>query len=178
MKIKKLVPRGFLTTCILKQLKTGPKHGYDIMKSLERDTGWEPSPGAVYPALHELKERGLITGERKKGDRRIFYELTEEGRELIHTFEKSLDAMKDKFGDFISIVGQILGVSESELRTLIEKHERIQRSGFFILPTKVRESMMESRDFILKIAKDKSKHKKLIKILKGTEQKLKKLSGE
>jgi DNA-binding PadR family transcriptional regulator len=176
MGLKKLVPRGFLTTCILKQLKDGPKHGYYIIKSIEKETGWEPSPGAVYPTLHELKERGLITKKRK--DRKIFYKLTKEGRELIHTLEKSMGEMKDRFGYFIGVLGQILGVSESELRNLIKKHEGIQKNRFFLLPPKIREPMFESRSFILKIAKDKTKHKKLMKILKDTKQELKKLSGE
>jgi len=178
MKIRKLVPRGFLTSCILKQLKTGPKHGYDIIKSLERENGWGPSPGAVYPTLHELTERGLITKIRKKKDRKIFYKLTKEGRGLIHTFEKSMDEMKDKFGDFIGVVGQILGMSETELRVLMKKHGGIQREKLFLVPPKIRESMIQSKDLILKIAEDKTKHEKMGKILKDTQQKLKKLSGE
>ncbi len=119
----------------------------------------------------------MITRIRKRKGRKIFYKLTKEGRELIHTFEKSMDEMKDKFGYFIGVVGQILGVSESELRDIMKKHEGIQRSRFFLLPPKMRDSMIESRGLILKITKDKKKHKKLIKILKDTKQKLKKLSG-
>jgi len=59
MKFHKLVPRGMLKFNILKLLKKGPKHGYEIMKLMEEETGWEPSPGALYPTLHQLKKKKL-----------------------------------------------------------------------------------------------------------------------
>ena len=48
----------------------------------ERSNGaWRPSPGAVYPALSQLADEGLITDE-KSGGRRVF-SLTDAGREYV-----------------------------------------------------------------------------------------------
>jgi DNA-binding PadR family transcriptional regulator len=176
MKMKELAPRGFLTTCILKLLKTGPKHGYEIIKTIKKETGWEPSPGAVYPTLHNLKKKGLI--EEKKVERRISYKLTTKGMEMTEKIEESMKDMKERFWNFISIMGQILGVKESELRRIMEIHEKKGRDNFLILPEGIRISMIKSRNLIFKITKDRKKHKKLKTLLDEVKIKLEKIDGE
>jgi DNA-binding PadR family transcriptional regulator len=68
---------------ILALLQEGPRNGYQIMSEIaERSHGaWRPSPGAVYPALSQLADEGLIADE-KSGGRRVF-SLTEAGREYV-----------------------------------------------------------------------------------------------
>jgi DNA-binding PadR family transcriptional regulator len=53
------------------------------MSEIEERSGgaWRPSPGAVYPALQQLADEGLITGEESAG-RRTFT-LTDAGRQYI-----------------------------------------------------------------------------------------------
>ena len=53
------------------------------MSEIEERSGgaWRPSPGAVYPALSQLADEGLIVGEESSG-RRAF-RLTDEGRRYI-----------------------------------------------------------------------------------------------
>jgi predicted ATPase len=53
------------------------------MSEIEERSGgaWRPSPGAVYPALSQLADEGLIVGEESSG-RRV-YRLTDEGRRYI-----------------------------------------------------------------------------------------------
>lgn len=63
---KNLMPRGFLKFYILKTLKNSPKHGYDLMKSIERSSGWRPSPGAIYPMLKRLKKLKYIEEQKQK----------------------------------------------------------------------------------------------------------------
>jgi DNA-binding PadR family transcriptional regulator len=175
MKIRDLAPRGFLTTCILKLLRTGPKHGYDIIKSIESETGWKPSPGAVYPTLHDLKKKGLI--EEKKVERRISYKLTTEGKITVEKIEENMKEMKERFHNFISIMGQILGVKEPELRKMMEVHGKKGRDSFLFLPKDIKILMFKTRNLILKIAKDKSKHKEIERILKKTRMELEKIKG-
>jgi DNA-binding PadR family transcriptional regulator len=64
-------------------LRDGPRNGYQIMSEIEERSGgaWRPSPGAVYPALSQLADEGLIAGEESAG-RRTF-RLTEAGREYL-----------------------------------------------------------------------------------------------
>jgi DNA-binding PadR family transcriptional regulator len=68
---------------ILALLREGPRNGYQIMSEIEERSGgaWRPSPGAVYPALSQLADEGLIAGE-ESGGRRTF-SLTEAGREYV-----------------------------------------------------------------------------------------------
>jgi len=68
---------------ILALLREGPRNGYQIMSEVEERSGgaWRPSPGAVYPALQQLADEGLIEAEESAG-RRAF-SLTDEGRRYV-----------------------------------------------------------------------------------------------
>ncbi|MGE5275950.1 MAG: PadR family transcriptional regulator [Acidobacteriota bacterium] len=57
-----------------------PAHGYELIKRLARRSGglYKASAGAVYPALQQLEEAGLILS-KAIGGRRV-YRLTSEGR--------------------------------------------------------------------------------------------------
>ena len=69
--------RGDVRAAILALLAEGPRNGYQIMSEVEERSGgaWRPSPGAVYPALQQLADEGLIEAE-ESGGRRTF-SLTE-----------------------------------------------------------------------------------------------------
>jgi DNA-binding PadR family transcriptional regulator len=75
--------RGDVRAAILALLQEGPRNGYQIMSDVEERSGgaWRPSPGAVYPALQQLADEGLIVGE-ESGGRRTF-SLTEAGRRYV-----------------------------------------------------------------------------------------------
>jgi DNA-binding PadR family transcriptional regulator len=75
--------RGDVRAAILALLREGPRNGYQIMSEIEeRSNGaWRPSPGAVYPALSQLADEGLIAAEESAG-RRTF-SLTDAGREYV-----------------------------------------------------------------------------------------------
>jgi DNA-binding PadR family transcriptional regulator len=75
--------RGDVRAAILALLREEPRNGYQIMSEIEERSGgaWRPSPGAVYPALSQLADEGLITGV-ESGGRRTF-QLTEAGRRHI-----------------------------------------------------------------------------------------------
>jgi DNA-binding PadR family transcriptional regulator len=75
--------RGDVRAAILALLREGPLNGYQIMSEIEeRSNGaWRPSPGAVYPALSQLADEGLIEGAESAG-RRMF-SLSAAGREYV-----------------------------------------------------------------------------------------------
>lgn len=81
--------RGESKFLLMDALQDSPKHGYEIIKSLEERSGgqYAPSPGVVYPTLQFLAEAGLVQAEQD-GDRRVF-RLTDDGvQELAsHTDE-------------------------------------------------------------------------------------------
>ncbi|MFB4308899.1 PadR family transcriptional regulator [Actinomadura sp. GTD37] len=72
--------KGNVRAAILVLLAEEPRNGYQIIQEInERSDGaWKPSPGAVYPALQQLADEGLIAGD-ESGGRRTFH-LTDEGR--------------------------------------------------------------------------------------------------
>jgi DNA-binding PadR family transcriptional regulator len=75
--------RGDVRAAILALLREGPRNGYQIMSEIEERSGgaWRPSPGAVYPALSQLADEGLISAEESGGKRT--FSLTDAGRGYV-----------------------------------------------------------------------------------------------
>lgn len=75
--------RGDVRTAALLLLAEEPRNGYQIMQALQERSGgmWRPSPGAVYPALQQLEDEGLVRSLERDGRRR--YELTDAGRRAV-----------------------------------------------------------------------------------------------
>jgi DNA-binding PadR family transcriptional regulator len=71
--------RGYLTYLILWNLRNNTMNGAEIAKELEKRKGSKPNPGTLYPALKDLKEKGLI-----KADKHKKYSLTKKGDKEIH----------------------------------------------------------------------------------------------
>jgi len=98
--------QGTLSLIILKILKSGPAHGWDItqrIRLLSKDT-IGVNDGSLYPALHRLEARGLITcewGASENNRKAKFYKLTAAGR-------KQLDAEWKAWERFSSALDMIL----------------------------------------------------------------------
>lgn len=75
--------RGDVRAGILALLAEQPRNGYQLMQELEaRSRGmWRPSPGAVYPALQQLEDEGLVRAEEAGSGR--LYHLTDDGRKYV-----------------------------------------------------------------------------------------------
>jgi DNA-binding PadR family transcriptional regulator len=84
--------RGDVRAAILALLQEGPRNGYQIMSEIEErsEGAWRPSPGAVYPALSQLADEGLIEAE-ESGGRRTF-RLTDEGRRYVESHPEAARA--------------------------------------------------------------------------------------
>jgi DNA-binding PadR family transcriptional regulator len=57
--------QGTLELLVLRLLRSGQLNGWDIMQRIRLVSGdvLSVTPGALYPALHRLEERGLISSE-------------------------------------------------------------------------------------------------------------------
>ena len=74
--------RGDIKFHLLEILKETPRHGYEIIGELEKQSGgYRPSPGSVYPTLQMLEEAGYLTSEQI--DSKKVYTITEEGLKLL-----------------------------------------------------------------------------------------------
>lgn len=80
--------RGTLDLLLLQALSAGPLHGYAIAREIERatDDALGVEEGSLYPALHKLERRGLVTARWTRGEtgRRVrVYALTSDGRACL-----------------------------------------------------------------------------------------------
>lgn len=98
--------QGTLELLVLRLMRSGSFNGWDIMQRLQLVSGevLSVTPGALYPALHRLEERGLISAEwgpSENNRKAKFYELTALGR-------KQLEAERREWERFSSAVALIL----------------------------------------------------------------------
>lgn len=80
--------RDTLDMLILRTLSRGEMHGYDIAEYIEErsEEVLRVEEGALYPALHRLEVRGLLTAEWGVSDnnrRAKYYRLTGAGRKQL-----------------------------------------------------------------------------------------------
>jgi transcriptional regulator len=88
-----LYKQGTLELLILRMLSSGNLNGWDIMQRIQLISGevLSVTPGALYPALHRLEARGLISavwGPSDNNRKAKFYELTSRGRKQLETQRK------------------------------------------------------------------------------------------
>src|ERR1700739_454103 len=71
---------GEVRLALLSLLEGGAKHGYELMKELETKSGgiYKASAGAIYPALQQLEDEGMVTSDAGAGKRT--YSLTDAGK--------------------------------------------------------------------------------------------------
>ncbi len=98
--------QGTLELLALRLLRSGQLNGWDIMQRIQIISGevLSVTPGALYPALHRLEERGLISaawGPSENNRRAKFYKLTPAGR-------KQLEAECETWDRFSGAVEAIL----------------------------------------------------------------------
>jgi len=82
---------GELQTILLALLEERPRHGYELIKTLEERSGgfYVPSPGVIYPALTYLEETGLAEVENE-GTKKL-YKITEAGRQKVEENRAMID---------------------------------------------------------------------------------------
>jgi len=80
--------QGTLELLVLRLLGSGPLNGWDVMQRLHIVSGeiLSVTPGALYPALHRLEERGLVAaiwGTSDNNRKAKFYQLTAAGKRRL-----------------------------------------------------------------------------------------------
>jgi transcriptional regulator len=88
-----LFKQGTLELLILRLLSSGTFNGWDIMQRIQLVSGevLTVTAGALYPALHRLEARGLISAVWRQSDnnrKAKFYGLTPRGRKQLETQRK------------------------------------------------------------------------------------------
>jgi transcriptional regulator len=80
--------QGTLDMLILRTLVMGPAHGHTIAQVIEHtsEQALEVEQGSLYPALHRLEDRGLVSakwGVSENNRRAKFYQLTAAGKRKL-----------------------------------------------------------------------------------------------
>ena len=101
--IRSDLPQGTLDLLILKVLELEPLHGYAIAQRLQqvsRDVV-QVQQGSLYPALHRLEQRRLLSASWKPSDtgrEAKFYKLTKQGQAQLESGTASWERLAAAIG--------------------------------------------------------------------------------
>lgn len=106
MELEKSLISGSTPLLVLKLLEDGDLYGYQMIEELRRrsDDTFRLRAGTLYPLLHSLEEKGLVSAYEQTADNgkaRRYYHLTKQGR----------DALKEKesaWNIYAQAVGRVL----------------------------------------------------------------------
>jgi transcriptional regulator len=98
--------QGTLDLLVLKALARGPMHGYSVAEHIQRTSEdvLHVEEGALYPALHRLELRGLLSAEwgvSENNRRAKYYRLTSAGR-------KRLAGAKEQWSRLVAAIACVL----------------------------------------------------------------------
>lgn len=102
--------QGTLDMLILRTLMWGPQHGHGIsvaIRASSEDT-LQVDHGSLYPALHRLREQGLLSAEwgtTENKQRARYYKLTAKGR-------KRLAAERSKWDEMVAAIAHVMKEAE------------------------------------------------------------------
>ena len=109
---------SYVEILILRRLRGGPAHGYELRKRVEETTGFVLHNNSLYPALRRFEEAGAVTKTAEPGEGRpprLVYTLTDTGRELLHDMIADLppeQAADDS--EFLARLGQFSLIDPAE----------------------------------------------------------------
>jgi DNA-binding PadR family transcriptional regulator len=125
---------GELRLALLSLLKDAPKHGYELMKTLESRSGgtYRASAGAVYPTLQQLEDEGMVTSVQQDGKR--IYQITEAG---LQELEKNASTVKEMWeraegsgwGDWANFGPHMAGMAGPAIHVMKAAAQAASRCG-------------------------------------------------
>ena len=106
MKISKELLKGSTKMLILEMVKDENMYGYQMIKKLKEKSNnvFEFKEGTLYPILHSLEEKGLISSywDDTTGKKRKYYAITIKGK-------KSLKEKNEEWKIFSESVNRVIG---------------------------------------------------------------------
>jgi len=104
--------QGTLDMLILRTLQWGSQHGHGIGQAIRQSSAdlLQIERGSLYPALHRLEDRRLISAEWKSSDlnrRAKYYRLTAAGK-------KQLVAEKSKWELLVGAITQVMRPAQAD----------------------------------------------------------------
>ena len=114
---------SYIEILILRRLRGGPAHGYELRKRVEQTTGVVLHNNSLYPALKRFEEAGAVTKTAQPQEGRpprLVYTLTEVGHELLHDLLADFppDQAADD-GEFLARLGQFSLLNSAERASVL-----------------------------------------------------------
>ena len=123
----RMIASGDLQLIILALLSEKPRHGYEIIKSIEEHSSgiYTPSPGVVYPTLTMLEDLGYARAMPEEGGRKI-YEITDAGRKHLEEHSATVDDIFERIAKFVE------GFFDAPMADLKRSMASLGRATFYV----------------------------------------------
>ncbi len=122
---------SYIEILILRRLRSGPAHGYELRKRVEETTGFVLHNNSLYPALRRFEEAGAVTKTTEpQASRppRLVYTLTDVGRDLLHDMLADLPAEQaGEESEFMARLGQFSEINPAERAGILASRTRAVR---------------------------------------------------
>lgn len=109
MAVDKTLMSGSITMLILKLLDEKDMYGYEMIDTLRKRSQnvFELKAGTLYPLLHGLEEKGLLTVYEQEyaGKTRKYYSITKEGKALLEKKTREWNEYKNAVTNVLSMMG-------------------------------------------------------------------------
>ena len=89
---------------MLAELSRGDSYPYELVKAIERDFGFSPGRVLPYVVLSKLEDEGFV--ESYWVERRRYYRVTEDGRDLLRA---GIEHLKDLANRLERVAGVTVG---------------------------------------------------------------------
>ena len=160
-----------LRPLILHTLLEEEHTGYSLVQHIEKQTGWKPSWGSIYPALQKLEEEKLIQG--KQTGRSTTYSLTKNGREQA---QQEQNRSKELLGEIIKRIRILDELLEEDLTVSIAYLEELKTGNNPFLAIQKQSEIMKKELYRLYTEnKISNKQQDINAILQRANKELKKL---
>ena len=107
MTIEKSLTSGSMTMLLLKLLSEKDMYGYEMIDTLRKRSQnvFELKAGTLYPLLHGLEEKGLLTvyEQEYQGKTRKYYHVTKEGIRLLERKVEEWNAYTDAVSNVLAM---------------------------------------------------------------------------
>lgn len=96
-------------------LKDGPVYGLKLADHIEKASRghFKLSYGTIYPFLRRMERTGMIRSTKDDASRRVYYELTPKGRDVLGDILRDLDKhqedVEDKLLGVLGIYQEVFG---------------------------------------------------------------------
>ncbi|MFA6072856.1 MAG: helix-turn-helix transcriptional regulator [Candidatus Woesearchaeota archaeon] len=119
--------RGHLRTIILTTLEDKDMSGSEIMGALEKNFGWKPSCGSVYPVLNLLEDEGYscVKNNNDKSHKKI-YSITTKGKIDLKNKKRGRMELADEMVKTQKVMTSIYNIEPKQMDDFMNKMKQGQ----------------------------------------------------